>query len=183
MDATNTAKVFDEYLLTLARSGDRRAAERLAARWQPRLLRAANRILGEGDAARDAVMETWTGICRGWLRLDDPSRFPAWAFSILHRKCMDGLRLKYRSARREAALDSAPEVAAMNASDPEARIGLRQALAALSPELRAAAVLYFAEGLSLQEVAAAAAIPLGTAKSRIFTARQQLRARLEGETK
>ena len=43
--ADETGRVFDELLVTLARAGDRRAGERLAARWPPRLLRTARRLL------------------------------------------------------------------------------------------------------------------------------------------
>ena len=41
----DTDRIYDELLVTMVRSGDARAAGRLAARWQPRLMRAARRIL------------------------------------------------------------------------------------------------------------------------------------------
>ena len=71
---TETDRVYDELLITLARSGDRRAGERLAARWQPRLLHTARRLLRDDEQARDAVQEAWAGICRGWLTLNDPAQ-------------------------------------------------------------------------------------------------------------
>ncbi|MGB3625085.1 MAG: sigma-70 family RNA polymerase sigma factor, partial [Henriciella sp.] len=85
----DTGRIYDELLVTLARTGDRAAGERLAARWQPRLMRTAGRLLRDEDQAREAVQEAWSGICRGWMGLNDPRKFPAWAFGILHRKCAD----------------------------------------------------------------------------------------------
>jgi DNA-directed RNA polymerase specialized sigma24 family protein len=109
MALSETDRVYDALLVTLVRAGDARAAERLAVRWQPRLLRAARRMLGDGEEAREAVQEAWGGICRGWLRLSDPEMFPAWAYGILSRKCAD--RIRGQSARRArfVSAEAAPE--------------------------------------------------------------------------
>ncbi|MEM9842919.1 MAG: sigma factor-like helix-turn-helix DNA-binding protein, partial [Pseudomonadota bacterium] len=64
----------------------------------------------------------------------------------------------------------------------ELRLEIDQALAALNAEHRLAAILYFGDGLSLNEIAAVADIPVGTAKSRLFKARQLLKSHLKGET-
>lgn len=50
-------RIFDELLVTQVWSGNRSAAERLAARWQPRLLRTARRLLGDDEIARGAVQD------------------------------------------------------------------------------------------------------------------------------
>lgn len=77
MALSETDRVYDALLVTRVRAGDARAAERLAARWQPRLMRAARRMLGDNEEAREAVQEAWGGICRGWVRLSEPEMFPA----------------------------------------------------------------------------------------------------------
>ena len=99
-----TQRLFDEYLVLAVRSGDRAAGERLAARWRPRLLRTARRLVGDMSAAEDVVQDTWIGIARGVTRLQDPARFPAWAFGILQRRCADHHRRHYREREREATL-------------------------------------------------------------------------------
>lgn len=179
MALSETDRVYDELLVTLVRSGDGRAAERLAARWQPRLMRAARRMLGDGEEAREAVQEAWGGICRGWMRLSDPAMFPAWAYGILSRKCVDRIRRLGSDRKRFAAADTAPEPAAPDAAP--LRHAITEALGQLSAEHRIAAILYFSEGLTLAETAAATGVPVGTAKSRIFHARQHLKDLLEGD--
>lgn len=179
MTQHETDRVYDELLVLLVQSGDRRALERLAARWQPRLLASARRILASAEMAPDCVQETWAGICRGLPRLSDPAKFPAWAFGILHRKCADQIRGEVR--RRERAAPLQEEHASASVAPDGARSDLMRAFSRLSREHRVAATLYFAEGLSLAEVAAATGVPLGTAKSRIFHARKQLKSLLEGE--
>lgn len=175
--SSNADYVYDELLVTQIKLGDRRAGELLVARWQPRLFRTARRLLRDQEAARDAVQETWVGIFAGVGRLRDVAHFPAWAFGILHRKCVDRVRLEQRRrASGEAEPDSLVEPAAA-----EDAVAIAQALAALSLDHRAAAILFFAEGLTLAEVAAATSVPLGTAKSRIFHARRQLAAAFSGD--
>ncbi|MGF1462775.1 MAG: RNA polymerase sigma factor [Maricaulaceae bacterium] len=167
-------RVFDALLLTLARSGDARAAETLARRWRPRLMRTARAMLRNADAAEDAVQEAWAGICRGWLGLIDPERFPAWAFGVLRRKCVDQLR-----RRRHQALNTAPEPAIDAQS--EDRVALQQALGGLNPDHRLVVILFFGEGLTLAEIARAIGCPEGTVKSRLFHARRQLQTALSGD--
>ena len=177
--STETDRVYDELLVTLACSGNRQAGDRLALRWQPRLLRTARRLLRDDEQARDAVQEAWTSICRGWLTLRDPARFPAWAFGILHRKCTDTVRKISRDRSRTTPITAANEPSL--APRGETLTSLDQAFAALSPAHREVATLYFGEGLTLSEIASVTHVPTGTVKSRIFHARQQLKAALTGE--
>lgn len=180
MAGQNAERVYDELLVTLARSGDRKAANRLAARWYPRLMRTALRLLQDRSEAEEAVQEAWAGICRGWPRLSDPAMFPGWAFGILRLKCVDRIRKAQVYRSRNAPLEAAPEPS--QPARGELQVEIDQALATLSDDHRLAAVLYFGEGLSLNEIAAVTGVPLGTAKSRIFNARQHLKSCLKGET-
>lgn len=174
------ARVFDELLLISARKGHRRAGERLAERWYPRLRRTAYRILRDREAAEDAVQEAWAGICAGWIQLNDPARFPAWAFGILSRKCADSLRRTIRQREKETQAD-AEDVS--GPGDADGRIDLNTAFAALPYEQRVAASLYFGEGLLITEIATAMGVPTGTVKSRLFHARRALKTALEGDEK
>ena len=51
----DAGRLYDELLVTLVQTGDRRAGERLAIRWQPRLARTARRLLGDDEADRAEV--------------------------------------------------------------------------------------------------------------------------------
>ncbi|MGB5482874.1 RNA polymerase sigma factor [Parasphingorhabdus sp.] len=171
---SETERIYDELLLARLQAGDRRAGERLAARWYPRLMRTACRLLRDEDQGRVAVQDAWTGICRGWRSLNDPSRFPAWAYTILHRKCADRIRQNQRRRSRVGERASEPTVAPAG----EARVSIAQAFDGLSDDHRTAAALYFSEGLTIREIAAVTDVPTGTAKSRLFHARRHLKEAL-----
>ncbi len=77
-------RLFDEYLAASARAGDRRAFGRLAARWQPKLVAHAYRLIGEREAARDIAQEAWADIVKGLKRLDDVRVFPPGLSALFH---------------------------------------------------------------------------------------------------
>lgn len=175
-----TQHILDELLVTMVWNGDQAAAERLARRWHPRLFRAARRMLGDAEAAHGATQDCWLAINKGIHRLSDPARFAPWAFAILRRKCADevGRRQSARSVFSAGELPDAPDPS----GGSEDSIAIAQALASLPPDQRFAAHLFFVEGLTLTELAEVQNIPVGTAKSRLFHARQKLKAALSGES-
>jgi RNA polymerase sigma-70 factor, ECF subfamily len=177
-------QALDEYLVLGAQSGSREAFAHLARRWTPKLQAFAARMLSNPEAAQDVVQETWVSVWRALAGLDDPARFRAWLYAIAHRKCMDVLRARYRGRRLEDALSQGAEA---DSGDEEgradARLDLAQAMARLPPEQRVALGLYFGEEMSVAEIAEATGVPVGTVKSRLFAARQALRAHFKGEVR
>lgn len=182
--AKATARIFDEYLAASARAGDRAALGLLAERWQPKLIAHAWRLLGEHEAARDAVQEAWADILKGLGRLDDVRVFPAWAYRIVTRRAADVIRRRQRDRRLGAAYAAELKAGEDCASPVEAGAdapALNAAMAALPPDQRAAVALFYIEDFSVAEVAAAMGVPAGTVKTRLMHARRKLRAMLEGE--
>lgn len=175
-------RILDEYLAASARAGDRLALERLALRWEKRLVRHAARLTGDVEMAREAAQEGWADIVRGLPRLMDAAQFPSWAFKIVTRRCADEIRRKQRTRRFEEAAAGEPSPAERAAVEMEAgadRAPLQRALANLPPEQLAAIALFHLEELSVAEIAVALAVPAGTVKTRLMHARQKLRAVLE----
>ncbi len=170
----------DEILVLAAQDGDAAALGSLVRRWDGPLRRYAARLTGRADAAADAVQETWLAVARGIRRLDDPSRFRAWAFRITHHKCADWAagRRRERSMLEAAAAPSAEsEIPAAEADDDVATI--RREIDRLPAESRAVLALHYLEGFSVAEIAEVLSIPTGTVKSRLHHARERLRERLE----
>src|SRR3954469_2819897 len=104
-----SGRAYDELLVLQVQAADSRALERLAARWQPRLLRSARRFTGHDESAREAVQESWLGIGRGIGGVRGPARFPAWAFAILRRRCAERVRTHAAARTRSDSLTEANE--------------------------------------------------------------------------
>lgn len=177
----DSERIFDEYLVAAAQAGDREALARLVARYQPRLLRHAWRVLGDAERARDMVQEGWLEILRGLSRLDDAAAFPAWAYRIVTRRCQ---RQFQRSAREPLEPEEAGAgVEPLDGGSAEVAADVSRVMAAIAtlpaPQ-RAALSLFHTEDLSVAEIAIALDVPPGTVKTRLMHARHKVRALLEG---
>lgn len=179
---SGSGPVFDELLVVLVQGGDRRAAERLYIRWHPRLARTARKYCGDAGLAEQLAQDCWVAVWKGIGGLKDASRFGPWVFGIMRREGADHVRMDLRN---RLAGEVAEGLCAYEPAQDDAA-AIRQAFAALPPDQRLAAHLHFVEGLTLNEIAEVAAIPVGTAKSRLFHARRKLKAALsetdQGET-
>lgn len=176
-------EILDEYLVLEAKVGSRRAFGQLVERWTPRLRRHAARLLGHSEPAQDAVQDAWLSIARGLRGLEDPGRFPAWAFGITTRRCIDLIRRRVRDRRLiDEAL--AQDATTPPETDPsiDQRLDLIVAITRLPFEQRLMVSLFYGEGLSVEAIATAHNLPTGTVKSRLNTARAALKSHLEGAT-
>lgn len=168
-------------LVVAALAGDEAAFEDLVTARLPRTYRMALAILGSEPDARDAVQDAWVAAWRQLRTLLDPSRFDAWLDQILVNACRATLRKRGRV--REIALVEEIDLAAPHPG-PDAvteRDALNRAFSRLSVEQRAILVMHHLERRPLATIADALGIPVGTAKSRLFTARAALQRNLEAE--
>lgn len=180
----DSERIYDEFLVAAAITGDQPALLRLVARWQPRLWRHAWRMLGDPDRARDMVQEAWMEILNGLRRLDDVAAFPAWAYRIVTRRCQRAFVAAGRSLLVSADNDSEPIQEAPEHASGEFAAELSivlEAIGQLPASQRAAMALFYLEELSVAEIAIATDVPPGTVKTRLMHARRKVRAILEGE--
>ena len=173
----------DRDLVALARGGDRDAFARLAAASFTRLDATARLITRDHELAKDAVQEALTRAWRDLPGLRDPDRFDAWLRRLLVNACMDELRRARRTSieveltdlHHPAVVDSAITVADRDA--------LERGFRRLDAEQRSIVVLHYYLGLPLADAAEALNMPVGTAKSRLFRARETLRAALDANSR
>ncbi len=180
MNERTPASVLDEYLVVESQLGDRVAFARLVDRWHARLLRHAYHYTQDGEAARDVAQESWIAVVRGLRSLEDPARFRAWVLRIVANKARDWIR---RERARRSATRRAEVVATGDEPNREADAmqRVRAGLTELNPRQRLILTWFYLEEMSVREIADALSIPVGTVKSRLFHARNALRARLEEE--
>jgi len=175
-------RIFDEYLAASARAGDRDAFNRLATRWHPKLIAHAYRLTQEAEQARDVTQEAWRDIANGISGLKDAATFPAWAYRIVTRRAADMIRKAQRDRKLSAAYAAEEQMPRMDENTIEAKADsavILRAMAALPGEQRAAIALYYKEGFSVAEIAAALKVPAGTVKTRLMHGRRKIRAALD----
>lgn len=173
----------DPALIRRARTGDTEAFTALVAGRLGPMQRTAMAILGREADARDAVAESLAAIWRELPRLRDEAAFEAWSTRILVHACRRRLRSIGRARVRELAIEAVDPMAAAPSPTDELleRMTLERAFERLDADIRTILVLHHLDGRPLAEISAILGIPVGTAKSRLFAARNALTRALERE--
>ena len=173
----------DEWIAVRCQLGERAAFDELIQRWHGPIWQYVRRLCDDDDAAQDIAQDIWLRVLRGIGGLRDPVKLRSWLFGIAHRTWIDTLRKKYAGV--VADLD---EIDQRETPDPMVQDELEQELTAVEHELsrlpaieREALTLFYLRELSLQEIAQALEIPIGTVKSRLHRARRLLRRELVGK--
>jgi RNA polymerase sigma-70 factor, ECF subfamily len=171
----------DPILVRRAKDRDARALEALCTRHAPRVERLARHLLRDPEDARDAAQEALAKLCVRLKQFRGESQFSTWLHRLVVNTCRD-VAERQRSRTHEALEDD--ERVAVDA-DPvheagmaELREELRAELAALNHQHAQVVVLKDALGYSFEEIAAAAGMPVGTAKCYAHRGRNRLRERL-----
>jgi RNA polymerase sigma-70 factor (ECF subfamily) len=164
-----------------AMGGDEAAFEALVTARVARAYRMALAILGSEADARDAVQDAWVAAWRQLPTLLDVSRFTSWLDQIVVNACRMTLRKRRRV--REIALADDVDIASHHPGPEQVaeREALDRAFGRLTIDQRSILVLHHLERQPLSVIAETLGIPVGTAKSRLHTARSTLERLLAEE--
>ncbi|SFI41599.1 RNA polymerase sigma-70 factor, ECF subfamily [Paenibacillus sp. UNC496MF] len=160
-------------IIARARGGDQDAFSALVARYKGHVYRHAFGMLGDRGEAEDAVQEIFMKAYLALGKLDDVHAFYSWLMRIVSNLCKDKLKQRARTVEiGEMPDDAVPDP---SAGDPNLKVSMQEALGRLSVDHREILLLHDIQGFRYEEIAALAAIPVGTVKSRLFAARMALR--------
>jgi RNA polymerase sigma-70 factor (ECF subfamily) len=163
----------DDQLLRAAVAGDRVALTDFVRATELHVWRYCA-YLGRGHDAADLVQETYARALRALPRFEGRSPARAWLLAIARRVCADAIR----GARRRRAYESSSPWYERAQPDGSGEVALGLAVRALSPDRREAFVLTRVAGLSYAEAAEVCGVPIGTIRSRVARARDDLQASL-----
>jgi RNA polymerase sigma-70 factor (ECF subfamily) len=160
-------------LLLDAQGGDRAALEQFVAETHRDVLDMC-RYLGDRDNADDLAQETYQRAVASLHRFRATGPAQHWLLTIARRTCADATRSRSRRRRmhqRVSGMTTADTVVTRPATDqPE----IDELLALLDDERRAAFVLTQMNGFRYDEAAELLGVPIGTIRSRVARAREQL---------
>jgi RNA polymerase sigma-70 factor, ECF subfamily len=188
------------------RAGDADALTELLQAYQHRIYSVCHRMVRNADDAADLTQETLVKVIEGLDTYDGRAKLSTWVIRVAMNCCLTHLRKEkvrgrvgahqadfgradLKSAcrdegwasvrpgtggRRDGEL-SAPQ----RVEQAEMMQMLRAAVMELDPDMRAVLVLRDMQGLEYEQIGQALDVPLGTVKSRLFRAREALRATME----
>jgi RNA polymerase sigma-70 factor (ECF subfamily) len=145
-----------------------------------RLVRALTVVCGDREQAADAVQEAFVKAHLRWRRLEHYDDPVGW----IRRVAINSLRDHHRrSTRKDAAIErlgrtTATSVEADYRVHPTADGGVMQMLSGLPRQQRLCLALFYVDGLSVTETAAALKISDGAVKFHLHQGRERLRGQL-----
>ncbi|MET8230348.1 sigma-70 family RNA polymerase sigma factor [Micromonospora sp. NPDC005298] len=160
-----------EWALT-ARDGDPAAQAAFVRLTQSEVWRFAAALV-DTDSADDLTQETYLRAFRALPAFEGRSSARTWLLGIARRACADHLRTVIRRRRLDERL-AANAYTDRPHPDPAGQFGATDLVRRLSAERRAAFVLTQLLGLSYAEAAAVEGVPVGTIRSRVARARDEL---------
>ena len=163
-------------LAIAARDGDRNALEVFVRRAQADVHRTC-RYLVSREHADDLTQETFYRALRALPAFRAESGARTWLLSIARRTCIDHLRRRERQNRLFERLSNRRAdtyLEEVGSHDHASTMLLDALLSELSADRRAAFVLTQVIGLAYDEAADVLGCPIGTIRSRVARAREQL---------
>ena len=177
---TNTT---DEQLLRAFVKGDRASLGELADRYETSLLGLAGGLLGTRTRACDAVQEAWLRVIRHSASFNGSSSFKTWMYRITINCCRDLHRKRVPrnssdEQRQNPKTQTPPEDDLIHR---ERNSELHRAIIALDRTKRETILLCYHDSMNHQQAAEVLNIPLGTLKSRLNAALNELRRAMRVE--
>jgi RNA polymerase sigma-70 factor (ECF subfamily) len=169
-------------LLARCRQGDQQAFRELVDRYKDLVFAVIARSGADPSRVEDLAQEVFLRIHRGLPYFRGEAKVTTWIYRIVLNLLSEASQRRH--ARREVPLDPdapahQPRIEDRTARDLELRDRLDKALARLPPNYRLLIAGHYLQGAKYEELAEALDMPLGTVKTHLHRAKQQLRALLD----
>ena len=178
MDSAN-----ERELVERCRAGDDEAFRELVDRYKDLVFGLIGRTVQDRSRTEDLAQEVFLRIHRGLPYFRGEARLSTWIYRIVANVCV-----QERDARKPVSLDDErsavrPATTDRRFSDLELHDRLEKAIARLPANYRLLVASHYLNGMKYEALAEALNLPLGTLKTQLYRAKQQLRRLLETELK
>ena len=164
----------DQELIELGNKGDSDAFERLYYRYRDWVYRLAWRFTGNRSDALDVLQETFTYLLGKFPGFELTSSMTTFLYPAVRHI---SITISSKKDRIKTDEDILSEPAATTSEETKLyRSELAAVLAILPDEQREVLLMRFVDDMSLQEIATALNIPIGTVKSRLHNSLHTLRS-------
>jgi RNA polymerase sigma-70 factor (ECF subfamily) len=170
---------WERALVERCRQGDRQALEQLIGQYQKPVYNAAYRILGNPDDAADVTQVAFLKAFEHLDQYDPKYRFFSWIYRIAVNESIN-------QAKRQRNQSSLDERHFAGSGSPEAELAagdlskeIQRGLMDLTEDYRTVIVLRHFSDCSYRQISDILQIPEKTVKSRLYSARQQMKEKLQ----
>lgn len=192
--ATDYASQDDRALAALAARGREGAYRELLTRYERPVFSLVYRMVRDRTLAEDLAQEAFIRAFNAIQSYDPTYKFSSWLFKIANNHTIDHLRRRKldtvsihgapsassaeEQARTSITLESTEEQPDKYTESRELGGHIEEAIAQLRPEYRSVVLLRHVQGYAYEEIAEAMELPLGTVKTYLHRARNELKTLL-----
>ncbi len=180
----------EQILIKQSKKGDVESFEELIREYQQFAYNIALKMLGNTEDAKDASQDALIKVYKNIGKYREDSKFSTWLYRIVVNVCKDFLRksknVKFVNDEYQTLNIPETDLDADPVSSYERSEVVRQVNVALDevPEpFRTALILFDIQGMSYNEISDIEGVALGTVRSRIYRAREYMRAILQNNLK
>ena len=172
----------DAVLIVLYQSGKNNVLPILVKRWHMHFCKYAYWYCKDAQTAKDIAQESWLVIYKKLYDLKEPERFKSWAISIANHKAIDWIRKSNREKNKlHKFYDETPKVEIIEKVEQyssSVHQKMKNEIAKLPQHQQVVLRLFYIEEYSLKQIGGLLEISVGTAKSRLFHARERLKKQM-----
>ncbi len=182
MNVADAVGIDDGALVAATLAGRSDAFGILVERYERAVYHLCLRTMRDAEEARDCAQDAFFKAFRSLRTFKPGAKFSTWIFSIAYHACCDrlGRRKRFTDAELPEWADTAPGPGELAERNDEARV-LRAAIDALPEKYRTVITLYHLQGRQYEDIAQVLDLPMGTVKTHLFRAKEQLRKALVTE--
>lgn len=167
------------------KEGEESAFEELLLKYQDRIYNLCRHMLGNSSDAEDAAQDTFIKAHQKLKDFKPEASLYTWLYRIAVNTCLDYKKRPFFESLFMKSDEGEEYIAEAVSKEPtpeklyeskQLRLVLCKSIGKLSLKLRTAIILKEIEGLSYEEIAEVLDVSVGTVKSRISRAREELKA-------
>lgn len=177
-DFLNTVSKTEHEIVALLAKKDRQAVSLAYKHYGANLYGVVLRIVGNENDAQEVIQDTFVKIWKNAGKYDaTKGRLFTWMINIARRTAIDKTRgAQYKATKRTDSMDGERNFEnEWGKSDRIVDVGLRKVVDSLDPKYQRIIDLIYYQGYTQTEVQKELDIPLGTVKSRVRLAMNELR--------
>lgn len=173
-------KLTNTSLVEQFQSGNLNALTVLVKNWHKQFCDKAYWIVKDKELAKDIAQDSWKIIIDKINDLKDPKNFSGWAMRIVYTKSLDAIKEANKKRIKQTNYIKEQVIEIDNSTENNLiKQQLLKAVNSLSYKQQIVIRLFYVEDYSLKEISKLLNISIGTTKSRLFHAREQLKKQLK----
>lgn len=174
-------RIIDGKLVSDYQAGNLGALNLLVKNWHKAFCEKAFWVVRDVDVAKDIAQDSWKTIIAKINDLQNPESFGSWALRIVYTKSIDWVHSNKKTIKTYEDYKYKQELTTTSESKDheDLKRALLMAIKKLPEQQQVVISLFYVEDYSLKNISELLGISIGTAKSRLFHAREKLKTILK----